>query len=51
MKKLLLLLLLIAPPARADLVQNLTSPGPLGKAHADLDSKCDKCHEIGSAHV
>ena len=43
MKKLLLLTLL-ALPARADFVQSLTSPGPLGKAHADLDSKCDKCH-------
>jgi Class III cytochrome C family len=43
MKKVLLLLL-IAAPARADFVQNLTSPGPLGRAHAELDSKCDKCH-------
>ena len=30
--------------AEADFVQSLTSPGPLAKAHADLDAKCDQCH-------
>jgi hypothetical protein len=43
-KRYLLPLLLASLPARADFVQSLSSPGPLAKAHADLDSKCEKCH-------
>jgi hypothetical protein len=45
MKKLLLISVLLIPAGgRADFIQNLTSPGPLGQAHAALDGKCDKCH-------
>jgi hypothetical protein len=33
-----------AAGARADFIQNLTSPGPLAAAHQDLDGKCEKCH-------
>lgn len=37
-------LLTAAAPAHADFLKNLTSPGPLAKPHADLESQCDKCH-------
>ncbi len=33
-----------ASTARADFIKQLTSPGPLTKSHASLESSCDKCH-------
>ena len=34
---------LVATPARAQL-EKLVMPGPVAKAHADLESECSKCH-------
>jgi hypothetical protein len=43
MKRVAFLILLCSATARADF-QSLASPGPLAKAHADLDNRCDACH-------
>ena len=45
MRALALFLALLAPlTARAQSFEKLVMPGPLSKAHADLESDCSKCH-------